>query len=240
MIKNQQPIEKRVRRSDGKLEVHSIFHTIQGEGPFSGQRAVFVRLAGCNLQCPLCDTDYTSNREVMSPDEIIAGARMCSENTKLMIITGGEPFRQQLVGLFKAAVYAGYAVQVETNGTLEPDNYSAYRVHTTRLLSGVYIVVSPKSGKLNEAVVARACAFKYVGRAGQISTDDSLPTVALDHSANPRLARPPKWWDRPIYYQPCDEQDATANLANLEAVRDACLRHGYTFQLQIHKLAGLS
>jgi len=49
---NQQPIEKQFLHPKGDLEVHSIFLTIQGEGPFTGQRAVFVRLAGCNLQCP--------------------------------------------------------------------------------------------------------------------------------------------------------------------------------------------
>ena len=59
---NGQPIEKVQRTFDGTLEVHSIFKTIQGEGPFCGTPAVFIRLAGCNLQCPWCDTCllYTS------------------------------------------------------------------------------------------------------------------------------------------------------------------------------------
>src|SRR3954467_9071958 len=50
-------------RSDGNsLSIHSIFYTLQGEGPYSGCPAVFMRLAGCNLQCPGCDTDYTSGQ----------------------------------------------------------------------------------------------------------------------------------------------------------------------------------
>ena len=52
MAINIQPIEKRELSTDGSVQVHSIFYTLQGEGPFAGQPAVFVRLAGFNLQCP--------------------------------------------------------------------------------------------------------------------------------------------------------------------------------------------
>lgn len=45
--------------TDGKvLKVHSIFYTIQGEGPYSGRTAVFIRLSGCNLACSFCDTEF--------------------------------------------------------------------------------------------------------------------------------------------------------------------------------------
>ena len=54
MKTNTQEPEKIDR--DRHLDVHSIFHTIQGEGPYCGHPAVFIRLAGCNLQCPGCDT----------------------------------------------------------------------------------------------------------------------------------------------------------------------------------------
>ena len=68
---NLQPIEKRTKSADGLLSLHSIFHTIQGEGPFCGTPSVFVRLAGCNLQCPACDTDYTQGRRAASAQEIL-------------------------------------------------------------------------------------------------------------------------------------------------------------------------
>src|SRR6202012_6048960 len=57
--------------SDGTVDVHSIFKTIQGEGPYCGERALFIRLYGCNLRCPGCDTEYTATRNSMTPAEIV-------------------------------------------------------------------------------------------------------------------------------------------------------------------------
>ena len=68
---NTQPVEKTWHDPLGVLKVHSIFNTIQGEGPLAGKPAVFVRLAGCNLQCVQCDTDYTSKEEKLSPPAIV-------------------------------------------------------------------------------------------------------------------------------------------------------------------------
>ena len=85
------------------LQVHSIFHTIQGEGPFAGTPAVFIRLAGCNLKCPGCDTEYTSKRKEMTVAQILdAIYEVSSITTKLVVITGGEPFRQDLTRLLNA------------------------------------------------------------------------------------------------------------------------------------------
>ena len=64
MQRNTQPAEKQVKSSGLILAINSIFYTIQGEGPFAGSPAVFVRLAGCNLQCPMCDTEYTSRQQM--------------------------------------------------------------------------------------------------------------------------------------------------------------------------------
>jgi organic radical activating enzyme len=237
---NAQPIEKRKHRVDGSLEVHSIFYTIQGEGPFCGTPAVFVRLAGCNLQCPGCDTDYTSNRQLMTPYEVLFEINNLYRGEKwrrgLVVITGGEPFRQDLTALIAVLNDHSYYVQVESNGTLPPP-----MVHWQRkdiaARTGAYLVISPKTGKINELALDAACALKYVGEFGDLAEDDGLPNRALRHSANPRLARPPAWWDRPIYLQPMDDhQDDKANRRNMLAVLDSCLRHSYIIQLQIHKI----
>ena len=100
VLLNIQPIEKLAHPVDGKLDVHSIFFTIQGEGPFTGHPAIFIRLAGCNLQCPKCDTDYTSKRSRMLYQDILGEVRRLTpkthKNRTLIVITGGEPLRQDL------------------------------------------------------------------------------------------------------------------------------------------------
>jgi 7-carboxy-7-deazaguanine synthase len=239
---NHQPREKRDLSGDGSLQVHSIFLTIQGEGPFCGTPCVFVRLAGCNLQCPACDTDYTSIRRTMGPGEILAEVNELWRKDRwrpgLVVVTGGEPFRQDLYGLFSMLTGNGYYVQVESNGTLDP---GPWRYQTSVHLDnreGVYVVCSPKTGSLNKRIFDVACALKYVVRFNDIEPD-GLPRHALDHPSNPYPARPPEGWDRPIYIQPLDEQDETANALNTRTAVILAIKHGYTLQLQVHKLIGV-
>lgn len=231
MIANAQPTEPRDHNKSGSLEVHSIFYTIQGEGPFAGRPAVFVRLAGCNLQCPGCDTDYTSKRERMSVDTILANINYVQSarngKSSLVVVTGGEPFRQNVYPLFDTLQAAGWEVQVETNGTMKVDWDS---------LEGVVVVCSPKTAKLHPSVAAGADAFKYVVTAGNLDPSDGLPYQALGHQATPRIARPDSDFAGIIYVQPRDEQDAIANGRNTEETVLTAMAHDYTVQLQIHKI----
>ena len=116
---NKQPAEKQ-HLTDFTVEVHSIFDTIQGEGPFAGSPAVFIRLTGCNLQCQFCDTEYTSVREAITPVEALNRVKAAHGDSPrgLVVLTGGEPFRQNISPLCAALLHAGYHVQIETNGTM--------------------------------------------------------------------------------------------------------------------------
>ena len=237
---NDQPIEKYQDR--WTLDVHSIFYTIQGEGPFSGTPAVFVRLAGCNLQCPFCDTDYTSDRTSMTAGEVAnaVGRLLPSELVSgLVVITGGEPFRQNIGLLLDLLVGRGFYVQLETNGSLEPA--LDHDMLGTRLSDrqGVYIVVSPKTPKLHPMVHRIAHAYKYVMSSDSVA-EDGLPTVVLGHGRTP-VARPQPYPLEaiPIYLSPMDSGDPLTNEFNVQAVVKSCLQNGYIFQLQIHKLIGV-
>lgn len=250
---NQQPAEKRGPNGTRVLDVHSIFLTIQGEGPFTGQRAVFVRLAGCNIQCPGCDTDYTSKRASMQVNGIVEAVRS-KLSSGLVVITGGEPFRQDIAELLILLVRGGFYVQVETNGTIRPPSlrynlpqkccngeFSLEEVcegysKDTQKKQGVYIVVSPKTMRIEESIRQHACAFKYVLSANDIG-QDGLPNRVLALPGKHPVARP-----RPnalVYVQPRDEQDAEQNAQHLKAAIDSCMTHGYTLQLQVHKLIGV-
>lgn len=259
---NQQPISKRDYRDDGRLFVHSIFYTIQGEGPFAGTPAIFVRLNGCNLQCPACDTEYTNKREQMSVEEIIARVYdTCKDQLHfrpLVVITGGEPFRQNVIPLCERLTWKKqFFVQIETNGTLSPVggkiDHSVELLFNQELSSrcGIYVVVSPKLPKVNPVVADIACAFKYVLSHHDIDDSDGLPTYVLNHmSANVRVWRPAAPVRRPIYLQPMDwnleypyERYGTRademNMLSRAAVKQSCLKHGYILQLQIHKILGV-
>jgi 7-carboxy-7-deazaguanine synthase len=230
---NIQPIEKLDHREDMSLDVHSVFYTIQGEGPLTGHPAIFVRLAGCNLQCPLCDTDYTSKRERMAPEVLMKQVRALHPGPRLVVITGGEPFRQNLTLFVLLLLDEEYTVQIETNGTLPPPP------GLPRFHQNVWIVCSPKTGKVHPDTIQRTNAWKYVLRHGSVSID-GLPTQALDHTARPFVQPPPA--DFPVsavYVQPADEQDVTLNGRNLAAAIRSCMKYGYTLQLQIHKLIGM-
>ena len=229
---NQQQIEKKVNFK--QLDVHSIFHTIQGEGPFSGTAAVFIRLAGCNLRCPQCDTDYTSRRMTMTPDEILEEIQK-HVSSGLIVITGGEPFRQNLEPLLKLLTRFNFYVQIETNGTLPCPGLWYSRNITNR--SGVYIVVSPKTGSVHPSIDLNACAYKYVISANSVFEYDGLPVKALDHPNDGVVARPEQIV--PIYIQPEDSRNEEQNKNNIQATIDSCMKFSYTMQVQMHKIIGV-
>lgn len=229
---NIQPTEKQYLGHLLELDVHSIFYTIQGEGPFAGERAVFVRLAGCNLQCPLCDTDYTEGRKMMEVGRIIQRVKKVGGDCPLVVITGGEPFRQNIKALVWELIHEGFRVQIETNGTLfMPD-----LPYDDRRLT---IVCSPKAGKVNSNLEQFIDAYKYVLHADQVDPKDGLPTLALNHSASPRVARPHPNFSGRIYLQPVDEKDDVQNRRHLQAVIASVMKHGYTLGLQIHKIINM-
>ena len=162
---NLQEIEKAEQSTDGTLGLHSIFYTIQGEGPQCGNPAIFIRLAGCNLQCPGCDTDYTTGRRRLHVNDITKEVAALYEDEypsapePLIVITGGEPFRQDITALCKRLITAGHKVQIETNGTLPPSR---------GLPAAVMVVCSPKTGKINQHLHPYIQALKYVVQAGAI------------------------------------------------------------------------
>lgn len=99
-----------------KIKINEVFESIQGEGFQTGMKAIFIRFAGCNLNCSFCDTQHDKvNMELTAAEllETIAPYR-CQE----IIITGGEPTVQD-EGLVEFCRLASidYRISIETNGT---------------------------------------------------------------------------------------------------------------------------
>ena len=88
----QNPIAKPFRDPEGALSVKEFYHTIQGEGPQSGEPAWFLRLAGCNLRCYFCDTAFDDGT-LWSIQKVQVELDKAFDSTKsgLLVITGGEP-----------------------------------------------------------------------------------------------------------------------------------------------------
>ena len=229
---NLQLAEKPVRLDNGSLDVQEIFPTLQGEGPYAGMPSVFIRLAGCNLQCPACDTDYTSARQTKPLAQIISEVRYHRSNG-LVVLTGGEPFRQGCGRLIRALLNANYQVQVETNGTMFDPSLADNKLRPL----GLTIVCSPKTGSVSAELEPWIDCYKYILSAGKVDPADGLPMDSLNFGVRP--ARPPAGFRGKIYCQPCDDQDPARNAANTKAAVDSCMKFGYLLCIQIHKVVGL-
>src|SRR5579859_5371332 len=99
------------------LQLAEIFYSIQGEGAYTGTPAVFVRLAGCNLSCSFCDTDYAL-KFFASVDDVVAQVRAEGGACPMVVLTGGEPLAQrEAPALVDALRRDGRRVHIESNGT---------------------------------------------------------------------------------------------------------------------------
>lgn len=240
MANTNKEVLRRVKGDGASLFVKEVFATIQGEGPFAGERAVFIRLAGCNLACAWCDTDY---RQGHTPAQDLRTLTLSALRAResfgrwpdpLFVITGGEPFRQPIGLLVDFLLGEGFRVQIETSGSLWQD----VSVRGPNMDS-LHIVVSPKLAKVHPKIRKHACAWKYV-----ISADDTLdPSDGLPLSSTQKrgerckLARPPEGAE--VYVQPMDEGCEIRNRKNAEIAADIALAFGYTFSVQLHKVGAL-
>ena len=97
--------------------VVSHYHTVQGEGAWSGYAAYFIRLAGCDVGCPWCDTKESwqvDGHPVLSIGDLTSAARSSSAN--IVVVTGGEPAMHDLGPLAESLASAGCRVHLETSG----------------------------------------------------------------------------------------------------------------------------
>jgi 7-carboxy-7-deazaguanine synthase len=203
--------------SGENLDVQEIFPTLQGEGPYVGQPATFIRLGGCNLACEFCDTEFESYKK-FSLSEILSEVKKFAK--KLVVITGGEPMRQPIERLCDELVKLGFLVQIETNGTIFRE-----------LNPEVKIICSPKvtAGKYHQIrpdLISRINAFKFI-----LSKSNENYRDVVDVGQSKTAA--------PVYLQPMDEYDENKNRENLKYAADLCLERGFFLSLQTHKILGI-
>lgn len=105
-------------------KITEIFESIQGEGLFIGEKQIFIRFSGCNLNCSYCDTDTTRGKEY-TVDELLAELDNFNKDIVHSVsLTGGEPllhyeFLSEFMPKFKQK-FPEIKLYLETNATL-PD-----------------------------------------------------------------------------------------------------------------------
>jgi len=214
------------------LPVNEVFSTVQGEGHFTGTPATFIRVQGCPVGCPWCDTKYTWSFDLeneRSRAEIFAKGTATSETFCLasaeqltaavkdlhVVITGGEPAQYNLLPLTELLAEAGHMAQIETSGTFP-----------LRVDRRAWVTVSPKPNmpgglSVKPDVLKRANEIKHViGKAADIDT-----LRVLLPWAGPQAE---------IYLQPLScSQKATALCIK------AAAENGWKVSLQTHKMIGV-
>ncbi|MBU3611502.1 7-carboxy-7-deazaguanine synthase [Polynucleobacter sp. MG-27-Goln-C1] len=213
--------------------VKELFPTLQGEGAHAGRAAVFCRFAGCNLWsgreedratavCQFCDTDFVGadgagggkfETASLLADTIeeVWNSTSAGPQQRYVVFTGGEPLLQLDTALIDALHAKGFAVAIETNGTI-------------KVPKGVdWVCVSPKAG--SDLIVLQADEIKLViPQAGH----NSLETL---------LARFEKMDYRNRFLQAMDGPDLQKNLAL--AVRLCQKRPLWRLSVQAHKMIGI-
>lgn len=186
---NREEIQKAV-----KFPVVEIFDSLQGEGYFTGRTAVFVRLSGCNLKCPWCDTDHSEKLGTLDITEIIGKIKEINPAPGLIVVTGGEPTIHKMLHHLFVALKTSFEkapdVSIESNGT---NPLMLFRLRNAGLVD--LITVSPKDNMLNDNI------------ADSISVADEVKVVLSD-VATPEIYEPilaKQFHHHTAYIQPCSE-----------------------------------
>lgn len=222
--------------------------TLQGEGISAGKPAYFIRLGLCNLDCKWCDTPFTwdwtgkngyaySKAIELRRLNVLEIAEFVPATCRLVVITGGEPMVQQtsVLALVHVLRQRGHVVEIETNGTIKPDNAWLQLAEQYSDL-GVQFNCSPKLSNSGVSVdraididtlieyTHYGAIFKFV-----VQSDSCLQEVKWVCT---RLGLPAS----AVYLMP-EGRTQEQVLERLPFVFDACIANGYNLSARLHTLA---
>lgn len=218
-------------------KINELFETIQGEGSFTGQPSIFIRLQGCPVECSWCDTKHTWDINVedevssksmlnklkesthwanISVEQILKLVKDKGYRAKHIVITGGEPCMVNLTPLCISFEALGYSCQVETSGTFE-----------VNVSEQCWVTVSPKINmrggyKILKSAMLRANEIKHPVATQQHI--DELKELLAEH----------KIGTTPVYLQPISQKKRATELAI-----KTCIENNWRLSVQVHKYLGI-
>jgi 7-carboxy-7-deazaguanine synthase len=234
------------KNDTGCYKINELFETIQGEGAFTGQPSIFIRLQGCPVACSWCDTKHTwdinLDQEVsvsamfnkaqesetwatLSVEQILLLIKEQGYQAKHLVITGGEPCMVDLTPLCLAFEAQGYSCQVETSGTFD-----------IQVSTNCWVTVSPKINmrggyKILSSAMLRADEIKH-----PIATEqhvEDLKALLTEHKINIEQASG-VLIKKPIYLQPISQKTRATELAI-----KTCIENNWRLSVQVHKYLGI-
>ena len=218
-------------------KINELFETIQGEGSFTGQPSIFIRLQGCPVGCSWCDTKHTWEIDPqlqvagdvmlaktqesdywseLSVEQILETIKEQGYQAKHIVLTGGEPCMVDLKPLCEALEQKGFSCQVETSGTFE-----------ILVSDNCWVTVSPKVNmrggyKILNSAMLRANEIKH-----PVATEqhvDDLKALLAEHQIK----------KTPVYLQPISQKPRATELAI-----QTCIENNWRLSVQVHKYLGI-
>jgi len=193
--------------SDRALPVVETFHSLQGEGLHAGRSAFFIRLAGCSVGCPWCDTKSSwpvDAHPTVALTTLAEQARQAQgAGAAFTVITGGEPLHHNLDALCHAldSAPSGQPIHLETSG-VDP-------------LSGRFdwITLSPKRHRPPRRQALAACQeLKVVVSDQQDLAFAEAMARAIDQAGRPESAAPPVLSLQPLWASAVGQELAIAHV----------------------------
>lgn len=220
-----------------QYKINELFETIQGEGSFTGQPSIFIRLQGCPVGCSWCDTKHTWEIELsdeVSKEQVLAKTKETSKwanfsieqilaliksrgyRAKHIVITGGEPCMVDLTPLCNAFEVLGYSTQVETSGTFD-----------INVSQSCWVTVSPKVNMRGGYPILHSAMLRANEIKHPIATEqhvDDLKALLAEHHID----------NTPIYLQPISQKNRATELAI-----ETCIANNWRLSVQVHKYIGI-
>jgi 7-carboxy-7-deazaguanine synthase len=220
-----------------QYKINELFETIQGEGSFTGQPSIFIRLQGCPVGCSWCDTKHTWEIELsdevsqntmlakaqetrqwaaMTVDQILALVKEKGFQAKHIVITGGEPCMVDLTSLCEVFELQEYSTQVETSGTFD-----------IRVSEKCWVTVSPKINMRGGYAILNSAMMRANEIKHPVATEhhvSELKELLAEHNIK----------STPIYLQPISQKPRATELAIA-----TCIANNWRLSVQVHKYLGI-